>query len=235
MTCLPAFSLQYPCYFSLHPVPLDTPSHLCHLTPWPASQHSRRLGVYSWLFPLSETLMPKAHGYTPCFEALDQMSSCCTSITLPLCLLRNLFLAAPSPLPCPVLQRCSLYLLSFITFLHLVLFILQKTCCLLCLLPAPLEYKYTVLRIFLWSCQSLASSWHMVDTNKSLLAEYKFSRQSMVYYGSTRAKKLIVKNTTSEKSNNEMELDFIWFGAVCIFSLGNKSFVFFHCSVGVFQ
>lgn len=64
-----------------------------------------------------------------------------------------------SPLapPSPVLQCSSLCLWSFITFLHPVLFILQKACCLLCLLPAPLEYKYTVLRIFLWSCQSLAS------------------------------------------------------------------------------
>ena len=49
----------------------------------------------------------------------------------------------------------------------------------------------------------------VMNTNKSLLAEYKFNRQSMVYYGSTCAKKLIVKSTTSEKINNEMELDFI--------------------------
>lgn len=48
-----------------------------------------------------------------------------------------------------------------------------------------------------------------MDINKSLLAEYKFNRQSMVYYGSTPAKKLIVKYTTIEKINNEMELDFI--------------------------
>ena len=119
-----------PCYFSLHPVPLDTPSHLCHFTPWPASQHSKHSSIQDLVLtvPWSETLLPRKPMATrlalkpwlKCLLVAPQLPS--------LCLLRNLFLASPSPPPCPVLQCCSLYLLPCITFLHLVLFILQKAC-----------------------------------------------------------------------------------------------------------
>lgn len=151
-----------PCYFSLHPVPLDTPSHLCHFTPWPASQHSKRSSIQDLVLtvPWSETLLPRKPMATrlalkpwlKCLLVAPQLPSLCVYSG-------TCSLQAPLPLPA---QFCSAVPSTFYhvspSYTWCYSFYTRPV---FYSLSPPLEYKYTVSRIFAWSYQSLASRTYL--------------------------------------------------------------------------